>query len=572
MMGKKLTHDEFLNKLETNNKYAFDNLEFTGEYKNSVTKILAKCKYGEILISPNCLLSGQNWNISSAVDKNKYFANYMKIKHKSPFDYSLVEYKNANSKINVICPIHSIFITTPHLHIDKLTCPQCSLDNRGMKDRLHHDDFVNMVDNKYPNTLKILKIIGRYKKRTNKILCKDKYGIVLIDPSFLLSKEYSENILLSIHKKSYFVSQAIEIHNNKYNYEDSVYIDKYTKIKIFCNKCEKYFHQTPFLHFTNGGCNCYHKKDYIRTFNGRKPFYTTKDIEDIINERNLNYKLLSNEYKNNKEKLLFLCNDCGNEFKRSLGCIVAKRYCPHCAHKRKSEIISNLFRVDYDNFISRFKKSQPYLYNEILSIRDYVNLSTRCIVETKYGDCKIFPSQLLIGCVPSIRTALDKTKYFIKKAKAVHNNKYDYSFVKYNGHHSKIIIVCPIHNHIFIQSCANHLSGNECRFCANEKSGWTLTNWLYSDAKYFDSYKLYKIEMWNKEENFYKIGITRNTIKRRFNCNLPYKYKVIDVIESDDGKYIWNLEKKLHRDLKEFRYKPLHSFGGETECFSKILI
>jgi CDGSH-type Zn-finger protein len=56
---------------------------------------------------------------------------------------------------------------------------------------------------------------------------------------------------------------------------------------------------------------------------------------------------------------------------------------------------------------------------------------------------------------------LIKTAKFIQRASTVHNNKYDYSDVKYIGTNIKIIIICPIHKN-FNQTPHAHLQGQGC--------------------------------------------------------------------------------------------------------------
>ncbi len=58
---------------------------------------------------------------------------------------------------------------------------------------------------------------------------------------------------------------------------------------------------------------------------------------------------------------------------------------------------------------------------------------------------------------------------FIKKAKIVHNDKYDYSKIKEQfKSKDKICIICPIHGEFF-QRASEHISGAGCKKCANEK-------------------------------------------------------------------------------------------------------
>ena len=53
---------------------------------------------------------------------------------------------------------------------------------------------------------------------------------------------------------------------------------------------------------------------------------------------------------------------------------------------------------------------------------------------------------------------------FIKKAKVIHGNKYDYSQVKYINTKTKVLIICPQHGE-FLQVSGNHLRGQGCPYC-----------------------------------------------------------------------------------------------------------
>ncbi len=59
--------------------------------------------------------------------------------------------------------------------------------------------------------------------------------------------------------------------------------------------------------------------------------------------------------------------------------------------------------------------------------------------------------------------------YFISKSKKVHGNKYNYDFVEYVQSKTKVKILCNKCNNIFEQRPANHMRGDGCRNCYNEK-------------------------------------------------------------------------------------------------------
>ena len=62
---------------------------------------------------------------------------------------------------------------------------------------------------------------------------------------------------------------------------------------------------------------------------------------------------------------------------------------------------------------------------------------------------------------------------------------------------------------------------------------------------------MYVIKCWNEEEEFYKIGRTFCTLKRRFDSkkDIPYEYKVQKIFNGS-AEEIYNLETKLKRENK----------------------
>ena len=51
-----------------------------------------------------------------------------------------------------------------------------------------------------------------------------------------------------------FIEKAIKVHNNKYDYTDSIYVKSTEKISIKCNTCNQVFMQTPNKHLQGRGC------------------------------------------------------------------------------------------------------------------------------------------------------------------------------------------------------------------------------------------------------------------------------------------------------------------------------
>ena len=60
------------------------------------------------------------------------------------------------------------------------------------------------------------------------------------------------------------------------------------------------------------------------------------------------------------------------------------------------------------------------------------------------------------------------TEEFIRRAKRIHGDKYDYSKTKYVNAQTKVCIICPIHGE-FWQRYSDHLYGRGCKKCMAEK-------------------------------------------------------------------------------------------------------
>ena len=169
----------------------------------------------------------------------------------------------------------------------------------------------------------------------------------------------------------------------------------------------------------------------------------------------------------------------------------------------------------------------------------------------------------------------------LEQANEVHDNKYDYSLIKPEDHtnmnkkekeyHS---IICPEHG-VFKQTFYVHIHDRcGCPTCGKD------IGFRHKDKAYTASLKerhktsnLYVMEFSNKDEMFFKIGISVDVKLRvrqlKNSSKLKYEIKPL-VIARSDVELIPKLELKLHEVFKDFAYKPNHPFQGDGECFSSI--
>lgn len=120
------------------------------------------------------------------------------------------------------------------------------------------------------------------------------------------------------------------------------------------------------------------------------------------------------------------------------------------------------------DFIERAKKAHgdKYDYSKV----EYINSQTKvCIICPVHGEFWQWPNDHIrgVGCRFCYGNEKMTTEEFIKRAKKVHGDKYDYSKVEYKGNNkSKVCIICPVHGE-FWQRPNDHLSGYGCLYCGN---------------------------------------------------------------------------------------------------------
>ena len=114
---------------------------------------------------------------------------------------------------------------------------------------------------------------------------------------------------------------------------------------------------------------------------------------------------------------------------------------------------------------AKLKYGESYDYSNI----EYVNAITPIRIKCNIHNIifKTTPSNHLInsGCKMCMTDLISYGKEkFIKDAKLVHGNKYDYSKVEYVSNNKHVIIICPKHGE-FRQTPHHHLLGQTCIEC-----------------------------------------------------------------------------------------------------------
>ena len=182
------------------------------------------------------------------------------------------------------------------------------------------------------------------------------------------------------------------------------------------------------------------------------------------------YDYSKTDYCGRTVKVKIICPIHG-EFEQQPANHLQGKGCPKCG-----KIASDTKRsLGKEGFIRKSKEVHGDKYD--YSLVEYKNnSSTVRIICPKHGEFIQLAENHMSGrgcpkCgnVQKGKAQRKTAEEFIKQAKQVHRNKYDYSKTEYVTADEKVKIICPEHGE-FLQSPFSHLSGNGCPMCGQRKA------------------------------------------------------------------------------------------------------
>jgi hypothetical protein len=269
-----------------NNKYDYSLINFNN--LNDIIKIICPI-HGEFEQKASSHKYGSG--CPKCVGKNKELndiINELNNIHNNKYDYSLLNYVNAKTKVKIICPEHGEFEQTLNTHKNGHGCPKCVGRDKNESNLI--TKFNHIHNNKYEYNF----IEGTKVNDKIEITCSDHGIFTQLINSHLQGSGCPKCKNLSISEKKTksideFIIEANKIHNNKYDYSKSEYFKAKEYIKITCSKHGD-FEQTPDSHLQGSGCpKCALK--YDKTENEVKEFIKSIKLKYIENTKKIIYPL-----------------------------------------------------------------------------------------------------------------------------------------------------------------------------------------------------------------------------------------------------------------------------------------
>lgn len=203
-----------------------------------------------------------------------------------------------------------------------------------------------------------------------------------------------------------FIEKASQIHNNYYDYSKVNYVNSKTKVIIIC-PIHGEFEQTPENHLR--GHKCKKCTDQEKTINQCSKTLIQRTESFILKAKQIHedkYDYSKVNYKNSCTKVCIICPEHG-EFWQEPNNHLKGQGCTKCSRQKQ------------------------------LTSQQNSNLSY-------------------------------STEEFIKRARKVHGDYYDYSLTKYTRSNNKVTIICPKHGK-FEQVAKTHLEGSGCPKCKRSR-------------------------------------------------------------------------------------------------------
>ena len=472
-MVKTLTKEDFIKKARQKHgdKYDYSKVE----YINSWTKVCIVCpKHGEFYQTPSnhmkktgCPVCSKETtgNRKGKLTLDQFIEKARKV-HGDKYDYSKVSYVNNATKVIITCPIHGDYEQTPNNHLAGNGCPTCNINL--MKERYTYstEEFIRKAKLVYGDKYDYSKTIYKGSKEKVIITCPIHGDFEIIPSNFLMGqachkcamekrhnkfaeireykkKKEEENRLIKseenrIKKLNHFIEEAKRIHGDKYDYSKVEYVNNHTKVCIICPKHGEFW-QTPNSHLR--GCGCF--KCSLEKRTADKSYTTESFIKKAISIHGDKYDYSKVNYINSNTPVTIICSKHG-EFQQKPARHLQGSGCQKCSieinalnNKHTTEEFIEKAKVIHGNKYD-YSKSEYIGYDNDIEIicPKHGSFWQRPHVHICGGGCPICGKERTAD-------ALRMTKEeFVRKSKAIHGDKYDYSKVQYVNNSTKVCIIC----------------------------------------------------------------------------------------------------------------------------------
>ena len=256
------------------------------------------------------------------------------------------------------------------------------------------------------------------------------------------------------------------------------------------------------------------------------------------------YSYNQTEYKRQRNKVVITCPEHG-DFKQLARKHLEGQGCPMCAieNKSKKQLSST------ESFIEKAKAVHGDCYD--YSLVNYIGAKKNVkIICPKHGPFLKSPHHHLQGqgcpkcsAEQELKRKTKTIDQFIKEARKVHANKYDYSDVDYKAGSIPVAIICREHG-MFWQRPDEHLRGKGCPACSESKLEKEVRKMLEESCINFETEKTFSWLINNETNAHLFLDFYLADKNLAIECQGEQHFKPVDFF---GGKETLKKQKKLDK-------------------------
>lgn len=346
-------------------------------------------------------------------------------------------------------------------------------------------------------------------------------------------------------------------HGTLYDYANVVFITNRTKVDIRCKKHNTVFSVTPKQHMLGSGCpDC------------SSACITLLSFIEVAEEKfgnKFTYNHLVEPFSGSSEVTMTCCTH--GEFTTTAKQFLQSAYgCKECGSDGKKAKLTRPFKkfVEDTNKIHTNLLLDESLYTNIDGV-----LTVKCMNHSTPYEFSRSPWNLTYrpeprGCPVCSYIKYD-TESFIEKLIPLYDNIFDFSLVEYVNSATPVKVVCKKCGYEGSKSATRILQGNStCMACNSRSRGFKCNK----------PGNLYYLKVsTDSGTHVYKIGITNQTVQKRFSIKELARIEILQITAFDSGQDAYDAEQTILKKFKEFQYKGHDVLDtGNTELFTKDIL
>jgi hypothetical protein len=278
-----------------------------------------------------------NLYIMSTQNKNDLFVIEARKLHDNKYDYSKVEFQKQLAKVIIGCPIHGEFLQEARSHLKGLGCRKCGIQSRAKKQiELSKQKFEEEAS-KIHNSFYDYALVDFQGMRPKVTIRCPLHGMFMQMPQKHLSghgcNKCGEIRCGKANTKSteVFIKEAKDVHGDRYDYSEVVYVNDSTPISLYCSIHKYVFTQLPYQHLKTQGCQKCGKEHAAKS---RVETAAARFWEVAKKDNRFDFSRFV--YVHSRKPSECVCNKCHGVFSISSNNYLRGKGCSWC--KKKTEV------------------------------------------------------------------------------------------------------------------------------------------------------------------------------------------------------------------------------------------